>query len=178
MAGSDKYYVERCLNGHPDDYRYLVRQYQSALTAQLTGILGQRHLAEEAAQEAFVRAYFALEKLKKRKSFFAWLMGIATNVAKEQLRDVSRQKSEPLSESIAQSEDGHKHSPDIELRRAIARLPTAYREVILLRYYGGLSCGEIGEQLDAPVGTVTKTLSRAYAMLREFLQKEKTQKAR
>jgi hypothetical protein len=47
-----------------------------------------------------------------------------------------------------------------------------YREVVLMRYYGGLSCAEIGGNLGVPVGTVTKRLSRAYAMLRESLSSE------
>jgi DNA-directed RNA polymerase specialized sigma24 family protein len=52
----------------------------------------------------------------------------------------------------------------------VAALPEAYRTVILLRYYGGLSCSGIAAQLDMPLGTVTKTLSRAYALLRDSLQ--------
>ena len=44
--------------------------------------------------------------------------------------------------------------------------------MILLRYYGGLSCTGIAEQLDMPLGTVTKTLSRAYAVLRDTLQRQ------
>ncbi|HCO93484.1 MAG TPA: RNA polymerase subunit sigma, partial [Phycisphaerales bacterium] len=54
-----------------------------------------------------------------------------------------------------------------------AELPEAYRKIILLRYYGEHSCNQIAEQLDMPLGTVTKTLSRAYAMLRESLQQQK-----
>ena len=52
----------------------------------------------------------------------------------------------------------------------MAGLPEAYRTVILLRYYGGCSCKQIAEQLDMPLGTVTVTLSRAYALLRDALQ--------
>ena len=44
--------------------------------------------------------------------------------------------------------------------------------MILLRYYGGLSCSGIAEKLDTPLGTVTKTLSRAYALLRDSLQRQ------
>jgi DNA-directed RNA polymerase specialized sigma24 family protein len=83
MLENDKFYVERCLDGHPDDYRYLVRRYQGVLLANLAGKLGSRDRAEEAAQEALVRAYFNIGKLKKPDSFFSWLLGIADNVAKE-----------------------------------------------------------------------------------------------
>jgi RNA polymerase sigma-70 factor (ECF subfamily) len=56
------------------------------------------------------------------------------------------------------------------LEEAIAVLPEAHREVILLRYYEGLSCQEVAMRLDMPLGTVTKTLSRAYALLRQELK--------
>ncbi len=58
---------------------------------------------------------------------------------------------------------------DYPLEEAIAVLPETYRQVILLRYYEGLSCQEIATRLDLPLGTVTKTLSRAYALLRQEL---------
>ncbi len=61
-------------------------------------------------------------------------------------------------------------SQDYGLEAAVTGLPEAYRTVVLLRYYGGQSCSRIAEQLGMPLGTVTKTLSRAYAMLRETLQ--------
>ncbi|MHC4890018.1 MAG: RNA polymerase sigma factor, partial [Planctomycetota bacterium] len=76
MSETDTYYIERCLDGHPDDFRYLVRRYQAVLLANLAGKLGSRDTAEEAAQETLVRAYFNMGKLKKPESFFAWLLGI------------------------------------------------------------------------------------------------------
>ena len=77
MGTTDKHYIERCLDGHPDDFRHLVRSYQTPLLAYLAGCLGNSDIAEETAQEAFVRAYFSLDKLKKQDSFFSWLLGIA-----------------------------------------------------------------------------------------------------
>ena len=59
---------------------------------------------------------------------------------------------------------------DYPLEEAIAALPESYRQVILLRYYEGHSCQEIATRLDLPLGTVTKTLSRAYALLRQELK--------
>ena len=170
MMEKDRYYVERCLDGHPDDFRHLVRRYQPVLLAHLAGKLGSRDRAEEAAQETLVRAYFKMDALQKPESFFAWLLGIADLVAKEQQRsEVVRRKRESAratSEETAEPE----LSQDFSLEAAIAALPEAYRTVILLLYYGGLSCSGIAGQLDMPLGTVTKTLSRAYALLRDSLQ--------
>jgi RNA polymerase sigma-70 factor (ECF subfamily) len=170
MANNDKYYVERCLNGHPDDFRYLVRRYQTALLAHLAGQLHDREKAEDAAQETLVRAYFNLSKLKKQKSFFSWLLGIAGRVVKEQQRDRLRQAQ--IARSLAEDRPAAGPKHDYPLARTIAQLPDSHRELILLRYYSGLSCAQIGRQLDMPLGTVTKTLSRAYATLRDLLRSE------
>jgi len=172
MTETDQYYVERCLDGHPDDFRHLVRRYQPVLLAHLAGKTGRRDRAEEAAQETFVRAYFKMDKLKKPESFFPWLLGIADNVAKEQQRaEMVRRKRESV-RAFCEEAPEPELSQDYALEAAIAALPEAYREVILLRYYGGLSCSGIAEQLDTPLGTVTKTLSRAYALLRDTLQRQ------
>jgi len=169
-SGTDKYYVERCLDGHPDDYRYLVRRYQSALLANLAGKLGDRDRAEEAAQEALVRAYFNMGKLRKPDSFFSWLLGIGDHVAKEQTRKEQIQRQREVVRSFTEEVSGTELSEDYALESAIAELPDDYRQIVLLRYYGGHSCNQIAEQLEMPLGTVTKMLSRAYAMLRNTLQ--------
>ncbi len=189
MTETDTYYIERCLDGHPDDFRYIVRRYQAVLLAHLAGKLGNRDTAEEAAQESLVRAYFNMNKLQKRESFFPWLLGIADRVAKEhQRKDQIRRQSEAI-RSFSQeapaaarpkawtgSDPTSSGSQDYVLEAAVAELPESYRKVILLRYYGEHSCNQIAERLDMPLGTVTKTLSRAYAMLRKSLQqKEETQ---
>ncbi len=170
MAESDQYYIEQSLNGHPDEFRGLVHRYQSSLSAYLSGKLGNRSLVAEAAQETFVRAYFGLSDLKKRESFYSWLLGIASRVAKEQLRN-RKQLADP--EILAAEPEKQKESEDHELAQAIAELPDQYREIILLRFYASRSCLQIAEQMNMPIGTVTKQLSRAYAILRQMLNSRK-----
>jgi len=172
MSDTDKYYVERCLDGHPDDFRYLVRRYQAVLLANLAGKLGNKDRAEEAAQEALVRAYFNISKLQRPDSFFSWLLGIADRVAKEHQRKEQLQRQREIVRSFSEESAGTELSQDYALESAIAELPEAYRQVILLRYYGENSCNQIAEQLSMPLGTVTKTLSRAYAMLRKSLHQQ------
>lgn len=172
MSENDKFYVERCLDGHPDDFRYLVRRYQAPLLANLAGKLGDKDRAEEAAQETLVRAYFNMGKLRKPDAFFSWLLGIADLVAKEQRRKEQFRRQKEIVRSFSQEAPPTEFSHDYALEAAIAELPEAYRKIILLRYYGGHSCNQIAEQLDMPLGTVTKTLSRAYAMLRDALKQQ------
>lgn len=90
MDATAKEHVEQCRNGHPDDYRFLVERYEGPVFAYLASQLGDSVLAEEAAQESSVRAFFALPKLKKPESFYAFLLGIAGRVAHEMRRAASR----------------------------------------------------------------------------------------
>jgi RNA polymerase sigma-70 factor (ECF subfamily) len=172
MPETDKYYIERCLDGHPDDFRHIVRRYQAVLLAHLAGKLGNKDHAEDAAQEAFLRAYFNMSKLKKLDSFFSWLLGIADRVAKEHQRKKQIQRQRETVRSFLEEAPEPELSQDYGLEAAITELPETYRKVILLRYYGQRSCNQIAQQLDMPLGSVTKTLSRAYAMLRKSLQQQ------
>ncbi len=181
MDPSDRHYVELCLDGHPEAYRQLVNRYHGAVLSYLSGRLGYGELAEEASQETFVRAYFALPKLRKRGSFFSWLLGIADRTCRElwrqrrrqqeTMREMVRDAQEKLRvESLNSAGQSLKTGVDDQvLESAVAQLPPAYREVILLRFYSGRSCPQVAEELHIPLGTVTKRLSRAYALLRETL---------
>lgn len=168
MCQSDAECVRQCLNGHPEAFSDLLRRYQAPLVRYLTGRLGNEEAAVEAAQETIVRAYCALRKLKKPDAFRSWLLGIAGRVAMETQRS-QRRRIVSLRSEPAVNPDDH---PDPTLDQAVAGLPEIYRQVVLLRYYGGLSCAEVGRELGVPVGTVTMRLSRAYALLRECLAEE------
>jgi len=169
MELTDEEYVQRSRNGRPDDFRLLVERYQRPLFAYLSSRLNNQSEAEEAAQESFVRAFLSLKKLRKPDSFYAWLLGIAGRVIKEEWRALSRrQRDRALAESLSAEEP--ESAPEYPLEEAIAALPETYRHVIILRYYEGLSCQEAGQRLGMPLGTVTKTLSRAYALLRQELK--------
>ncbi len=176
LGSTDAEYVASSRNGHPDDFRLLVQRYQRPLFAYLATRLNDPLEAEEAAQESFVRAFMSLKKLRKPESFYAWLMGIAGRVLKEQFRATERRrKGSAIAETL--SADDPEPPPEYPLEEAIAVLPESYRQVILLRYYEGHSCQEIATRLGIPLGTVTKTLSRAYALLRQELQARESAEA-
>jgi RNA polymerase sigma-70 factor (ECF subfamily) len=166
---TDGEYVESARNGCPEHFRVLVQRYQKALFAFLSGRINNPLDAEEAAQESFVRAFLSLKALRKPESFYSWLLGIAGRVAKEQFRSAAHRvrDREAAEEMMANAADLPEEYP---LEEAIAALPESYRQVILLRYYEGLSCQEISARLGTPLGTITKSLSRAYALLRQELQ--------
>jgi len=168
MDLTDQDYVKRCRDGHPEDFAMLVNRYQGPLFSYLASRLGDRLQAEESAQESFVRAFLSLKKLRKPESFYPWLLGIAGRLAKEQFRSVERRRKEREAAETMLADAGD-CPDDHPLEEVIAALPESHRQVILLRYYEGLSCQEVATRLAMPLGTVTKTLSRAYALLRQEL---------
>lgn len=174
MSETDTFYIHRCLDGHPDDYRFLVKRYQGALRGHLVGKTGNRDLAEEVTQESFVRAYFKIDTLMKPESYFSWLMGIANRVTKEFLKKEQMRKQRDMIRSAVEQAPRESLSKDYSLEEAISRLPEKCRHMVLLRYYSQMPCKEIAEQLKLPIGTVTKTLSRAYAQLRQLLTVSKS----
>lgn len=108
------------------------------------------------------------KNLRSEIRFFPICWVLPTVWPKEQQR--SQQRHHEIAGSLSENVLDSQLSQDYGLERAIAALPDSYRELILLRYYGGYSCPQVAEQLNMPLGTVTKTLSRAYAELRKSLR--------
>lgn len=169
MCKTDEEYVQRCLGGEPEAYRLLVQRHQRAVLAYMVGRTGSQDLAEEAAQEAFVRAYFTLGSLRKGKSFLPWLLGIAVRAEQELARRRRRVPAVGDLLDVPAPASAQKGSQEEALLQAVGRLPAVYRQAVLLRYHAGLSCAEMSENMGIPIGSVTKRLSRAYALLREAL---------
>ena len=172
MTETDTFYIGRCMNGHPDDFRFLVERYQGALLGYLVSQLKNRDHAEEAAQESLVRAYFHIQSLQKPERFFAWLLGISNRVAKEFRHKEQSRKRRDSNHAPAEQRSESSFSRDSALETAVARLPENYRQLILLRYYSQMSCRQISERLEQPIGTITKTLSRAYGLLRQTMTQQ------
>ena len=104
-----------------------------------------------------------------RSSPGSWRSG--PRVAHEQIRTEARQRElarTHLERQNPQPEPG----PDLALEQRVGELPEPYREIVLLRYYGGLTCAQVAEHLGMPLGTVTKYLSRSYEVLRVLLRRE------
>ena len=170
MSQPDEECVRSCLDGNPGAYRHLIERYELPLRRYLRARLGDAEEAREAAQETFVRAYFGLGELRKPGAFFTWLIGIADRVTKETYRAAKKRRTVPWEEvELADQSDKQDACSDETVTEAVAKMPDVYREVVLLRFYGGYTCAEISRDLNVPLGTVTKRLSRAYDLLREHL---------
>ena len=164
--------VERARDGDVAAYEELVRRYQ-ALAVRAAYVVAGRAEAEDAVQEAFVKAYRALPRFRAGSPFRPWLLRIVTNEARNRVR--SRRRREALAlRSSAVSGDAAP-SPEAaaleveerrELLESVDRLPEGDREIISYRYVLGLSEAETAAALGVPHGTVKSRLSRAMTRLR------------
>jgi RNA polymerase sigma-70 factor (ECF subfamily) len=180
--------VADVLAGDRDAFRLLVERESRQVVATCARILGDRHEAEDVAQEAFVIAYRSLASWRSDGAFGAWLSRIAVRLA---IRRVGQRKQvvwlDPLAaESDQPGRERYRTSAgsdlsdpaqtvlrserDAQLRAAVASLDEPYREVVALRFFAQRSLNEIADATDRPLGTVKTHLHRGLARLRRSLE--------
>lgn len=170
MSHDETELIARITSGDHEHYRLLVDRYKEALFRHCFYVLHDETMAEDIAQDAFVKAYRQLNKYDAKKaSFKAWLFTIATRLCLDELR-----RNKPLSleneELILDTNPGpYDRAIDQELYDAVVQLKPKYRTAIILHYWHGYSYQEIAEHLDTPIGSVRGWLSRAKKDLKEIL---------
>lgn len=160
--------VRAARNGDRDAFAELVGRYSRAVLGRHYGWTREMSSAEDLAQETFLRAWKGLGSLKDPRAFGSWLLSMAGFVGREWVRrkrTAERHRVEAPREAADRAAEG----PDLPLAEAVAGLSPEVQHLLALRHDRGLSCEEIARALGKPLGTVTKTLSRAYAELRERL---------
>lgn len=178
----DEHLVSLSKNGNLDAFNSLVDRYQSLVFTLCYRQLGERTAAEDAAQETFLSAYRAIDQFRGG-SFRSWLLRIALNHARDELRrrmrriparslaaaepdDPAIDPPDPASDPAAALDD-RTLAPALE--RALRDLPADQREVILLADVHGLPYEEIAAITGVAVGTVKSRLSRGRERLRASL---------
>jgi RNA polymerase sigma-70 factor (ECF subfamily) len=176
-AKPDGEIVRAVLAGDRAAYVQLVRRYERPVRATTWRIVRDRHLADDAAQEAFVAAYEGLGKLRDPSAFGAWLLVIARQRA---IRIGKKQRAIADGNALPQQSWGSRQGEvapsqvptDDDVLVAISTLPEHERVVVMLRYFEDHDVQTIARILDRPIGTVTKQLSRAHERLRLRLRRE------
>jgi RNA polymerase sigma-70 factor (ECF subfamily) len=157
-----------------------VRRNQDAVYSVARRLTQGRDDAEDAAQEAFVRAYRALAgwDAARRRSLHEgpWLAAIALNVCRNQARARSRRPVTSPLDGVDPASDG-RVGPETVVGRdwwagAVAGLPDLYRAPVVLRHVQGLSYEEAAEALGRPVGTVKAQVHRGVALLRAAVEEQ------
>jgi RNA polymerase sigma-70 factor (ECF subfamily) len=169
--------TERARLGDVDAYEELVRMYQQIAFRTAYLITGDAAEAEDVAQEAFVKAYLALDRFHPGAPFRPWLLQIVANEARNRRKAAARRRNLALRASEIPASGYAAPSPEVvavaaeqqqSLLTALDRLREADRMVIDCRYFLDLSEAEMATVLDCPRGTVKSRLSRALARLREI----------
>lgn len=161
----------------PDASAAFVRRFQSRVFGLALTILGDRGEAEEAAQEAFLRAWRHAEAYDPRRGPVAtWMLAIARNVAIDRAR---LRRSEPVDPSLLADAVDPARSPEERriageeaerLRAALATLPAEQRRALLLAAFFGRTAREIGALDGTPIGTVKTRIRTAMLRLHAMLE--------
>lgn len=161
--------AESAARGDLESFGELCRRYYAPMVAVAYSVLADQHLAQDAAQEAFAKALVALPRLREPQRFAFWLARICRNVA----MDMLRKKAPCCSDDLGHVPDRRRESEnDGAVRRAMAKLPAAARELLVLKYYDNLPCEQIASVLDTTNGSVRGRLLRAKRKLARLLIRE------
>jgi RNA polymerase sigma-70 factor (ECF subfamily) len=167
--------IDQAQNGDRNAFGELVRRHYQGVVLVVYRMCGDAGMAEDAAQEAFMRAWVNLPSYQSRSCLRNWLYRIAINAALDVMR---RKPEEALEDEQVLMVTDQAASPETALiekeqvallQRAMQSLPEAARSVLVLREYGFLSYQEIASVLDVPVGTVMSRLNYGRNRLREIL---------
>jgi RNA polymerase sigma-70 factor (ECF subfamily) len=184
----DREVVELAKTGREAAYRELLRRYERPVFSLIYRMVRDRTLAEDLAQETFIKVLNALASYRPEYKFSSWVFKIANNAAIDHLRrreldtlsldgaPDARTAAEVDATALQATYRGESPLEELESRetgtaieRAIARLRPEYRTCILLRHVEGRSYEEIAEVMDLPLGTVKTYIHRARLELREYL---------
>jgi RNA polymerase sigma-70 factor (ECF subfamily) len=177
--------IASILAGNTHEFHDLIRPYERSVYSMALTLLQNEADAEDAAQEAFLKAFRSLKGFRAEAKFSTWLVSIALNEARSRLRQRKRMKMQPLDQPP--DERGHtspallrdwreipsealeRQEVRLFLQRAITDLPLIYREIFLLRDVKELTVNESAEALGISVASVKVRLHRARVMLQKTL---------
>jgi RNA polymerase sigma factor (sigma-70 family) len=173
-TGDESAVAARARDGDMAAFEQLYRRHVGRVHAVCLRLAGNRTLAEECTQDAFVRAWESLARFRGDSSFGTWLHRIAVNTVLERHRTQMRRaawisnKDDDILESVPAPDSGPEHAMDLD--QCIAELPPAARMVFVLFDVEGHSHEEIAEMTGLAVGTSKAHLHRARRMLRARLE--------
>jgi|TARA_B100001540_G_scaffold111287_2_gene99815 RNA polymerase sigma-70 factor (ECF subfamily) len=176
--------VRRAKKGDYRAFDLLVLKYQSRVIATAYKYVKEKQLAEDIAQEAFIKSYKSLDSFREESSFYTWVYRIAVNTAKNYIVS-SKRREEIIMTDLSEDNNYYPEKPDIdspqdilnasELRDLIfatlSSLGEETRTALSLREFDGLSYEQIAEISNCPVGTVRSRIFRGREMIEEKVRK-------
>ena len=172
---TDQELIKKTQAGDDHAFKELVKRYQQRVAAIVIGMLGDRPEADDVGQETFIRFYDSIKKFRGDSSVGTYLTRIAMNLS---LNEIKRRKRRSLffqrqnenDYNISDHTDANSDFENKELmQRALQKLDTNFRSVLVLRLIDGYSTTETAQILKLPIGTVLSRLARAQKKLKELL---------
>ncbi len=185
-AFADRDLVARAVTTEREDaFEELVRRYQRPIASYVYRMVGDYEAALDLTQEVFIKVYNSLGRYRSEFKFSTWIYRIAHNSAVDHLRRYSNraqaltgehegeQYDLPIeSRRLSPEQESEKAERRAEIESVVRGLPTAYRELVLLRHSHDMSYDEIAEVTGLPLGTVKNRLFRARETMRQqFIQR-------
>ena len=176
--------VRRAKKGDYKAFDLLVLKYQSRLIATAFKYVKERQLAEDIAQEAFIKSYKSIDSFREESSFYTWIYRIAVNTAKNYLVSAKR-RDEVVISDLSEDDSFYPEKSDVdspqdllkasELRdlifETLSSLGEETRTALSLREFDGLSYEQIAEIVKCPVGTVRSRIFRGREMIEDVVGK-------
>ena len=176
--------VRRVKKGDYRAFDLLVLKYQSRVVATAFKYVKERQLAEDIAQEAFIKSYKSIDSFREESSFYTWVYRIAVNTAKNYLVSAKR-RDEVVISDLSEDDSFYPEKSDVdspqdllkanELRdlifETLSSLGEETRTALSLREFDGLSYEQIAEIVKCPVGTVRSRIFRGREMIEDVVGK-------
>ena len=186
LSDEDRILIERCLKGDEKAYEELLRTYRTSVFSICLRMVRNRTVAEDIAQEVFIKVFAALNRYDPAYPFASWLNRITSNLCIDHLRK-EKDRTLSLDQPIGGGDDdlliqipSPAAGPDREmesremmaiLEEAMGILPEHYRIIVILRHQEQLSYEEISDTLGIPLGTVKARIHRARNMIMGHFRK-------
>ncbi len=179
-AQADAELVARAVAGRAESFDELVRRYQRPIAAYVYRMVGDYDAALDLTQEVFIKVYASLARYRAEYKFSTWIYKIAHNCAVDHLRRHSTREQALINQSdgeqyelpiesgrLSPEQESEKAERRAEIESVVRQLPSAYRELIILRHSHDLSYDEIADVTGLPLGTVKNRLFRAREVMRQ-----------
>jgi RNA polymerase sigma-70 factor, ECF subfamily len=168
---TDRELMARIAGADEAAFSALVERYGGRLLAVARRLLGSRADAEDAVQRALLQCYAGAASYRAQWAVSTWLYRILTNLCVDELRRRATRAAHDAGRGALDSARAREPRRDLDLQRALARVPQEARVLLALRYAEGLSYGELARVRGISVNTVKSQLARGKTLLREELGK-------
>ncbi|MCP4411968.1 MAG: sigma-70 family RNA polymerase sigma factor [Gammaproteobacteria bacterium] len=160
-------------DGDQKAFRELIHRYQSRIRNLMQRLCSQEHLADDLAQQVFVKLWQKLKYIRDVNAFTGWVRKIAVNIWLQHVRKHDLLK---ISEQISGTEAQTKETPclGMDLQSALEQLSANMRLCVVLSYQEGMSHSEISEITKIPLGTVKSNIKRGGEQLKQLLSDYQT----